>query len=266
MSKLMKKSPLRFAKRWLVRNHDRIRCLIPDRYFAFSVPGGKIYLNIKESSMMFERSLGLYEPEKTKAVQDLLRPTETFIDVGSNKGDFALLASKIVGREGRVICVEPEPTNFGWIQRSIELNGYKNIQLSNVALSDHGGESLVYLGSKSGFNTQLSGAPERDQGSIKVRTRTLDSLLPELGAGPVNVLKIDVEGAELQVLKGATETIKNNPQILVLLDIHTFLGVDPVEVFDCLSSLGLTACRTCPPYNIPAIPQKGIYDVVARRL
>jgi hypothetical protein len=133
-------------------------------------------------------------------------------------------------------------------------------------LSDHDGESVLYLGTKSGFHTLLSGAPERDQGSIKVKTRTLDSLLPELGADRVNVLKIDVEGAELMVLKGASETIRANPNILVLLDIHAFLGVNPIEVFHYLSSLGLTACRMCPPYNIPATPHEGIYDVVARRL
>lgn len=66
MSKLLKKSPLPFIKRLLIDDHDRIRWLIPDRYFVFAVPGGKIYLNIRESSMMLERSLGLYEPEKTK--------------------------------------------------------------------------------------------------------------------------------------------------------------------------------------------------------
>ena len=266
MTMLLKKSPLRFIKRLLIDNHDRIRWLIPEHYFAYSVPGGRIYLNIKESSMMMQRSLGLYEPEKTKAVQDLLKPGETFVDVGGNKGDFALLASKIVGGRGKVICVEPEPINVGWIKRSIELNGYENIQLCGLALSDHDGDSVLHLGTKSGFHTLLSGAPDRDQGSLTVRTRTLDSLLTELGADRVNVLKIDVEGAELMVLKGAAETIRANPHIVVLLDIHPFLGVNPIEVFDYLSSLGLTACRMCSPYNIPATPHEGIYDVVARRL
>jgi FkbM family methyltransferase len=266
VSNLLKKSLRRFAKRWLISNHDRIRRFIPDRYFVFAEAGGKIYLNIKESSMMLARALGSYEPEKTKAVRDLLKPRETFIDVGGNKGDFALLASKITGEHGRVICIEPELANCGWIQRSIALNGYKNIQLCNLALSDHDGESLLYLGTKSGFHTLLPGAPERDQGSMKVRTRSLDSLLPELGVGAVNVLKIDVEGAELLVLKGAAETIRANPQILVLLDIHQFLGVNPVEVFNCLNALGLTVCRMCPPYNIPATPHGGNFDVLARRL
>jgi len=266
VSDLLKKSPRRFAKRWLIDNHDRIRRFIPDRYFVFAEAGGNIYLNIKESPMMLARALGLYELEKTKAIQDLLKSRETFIDVGGNKGDFALLASKIAGGYGRVICIEPEPANCGWIQRSIDLNGYKNIRLCNLALNDHDGESLLYLGTKSGFHTLLPGAPERDQGSVKVRTRKLDSLLPELGVGPVNVLKIDVEGAELPVLKGAAETIRANPQIIVLLDIHPFLGVNPVEVFDCLNALGLTACRMCPPYNIPATPHGGNFDVLARRL
>ena len=118
MSNLLKKSPRRFAKRWLINNHDRIRRFIPDRYFVFAEAGGNIYLNIKESPMMLARALGLYEPEKTKAIQDLLKSRETFIDVGGNKGDFALLASKIAGGHGRVICIEPEPANCGWNQRS----------------------------------------------------------------------------------------------------------------------------------------------------
>src|SRR5581483_2449965 len=161
MANLLKKSPVRFAKRLLIDHHQAIRWLIPDKYFVFSVPGGKIYLNVKESSMMLERALGLYEPAKTQAIRALLKPDETFVDVGGNKGDFALLAAKVAGPGGKVVCIEPEPTNFGWIRRSIELNGYKNIQLCNLALSDYDGEALLHLGTKSGFHTLLSGAPER---------------------------------------------------------------------------------------------------------
>jgi FkbM family methyltransferase len=266
MPKLMKKSPVRFAKQLLINRHDSIRWLIPNRYSVFSVPGGRIYLNIKESSMMLARSLGLYEPEKTRAIQALLKPGETFVDVGGNKGDFALLAAKIVGDNGNVVCIEPEPTNLNWIRRSIDLNGYKNIKVCNLALSDHDGESLLHLGTKSGFHTLLSGAPDRDQGSLKVRVRKLDSLLPELDVRAVNVLKIDVEGAELQVLKGAIETIRANPQIVLFLDIHPFLGVNVSEVFDYLDFLGLTVCQMRPPYNLPATPNEGICDAVARRL
>jgi FkbM family methyltransferase len=80
--------------------------------------------------------------------------------VGGNKGDFALLAAKLAGENGKVVCIEPEPTNHGWIRRSIELNGYKNIHLSNLALSDRDGECTLYLGTKSGSHTLVSGAPD----------------------------------------------------------------------------------------------------------
>ena len=244
MLKLLEQSPACFAKRLAIKHHDRISWLIPDRYFVFSAPGGKIHLNIKESSMMLSRALGLYEPEKTRAVQALLKLGETFVDVGGNKGDFALLAAKITGENGKVVCIE----------------------LCNLALSDHDGESLLHLGTKSGFHTLMSGAPDRDRGSLKVIVRKLDSLLPELQVGAVNALKIDVEGAELQVLKGAAETIAANPQIVLFLDIHPFLGVNPSEVFDYLGFLGLTVCEMRQLYNLPATPHEGIFDIVARRL
>jgi len=103
----------------------------------------------------------------------------------------------------------------------------------------------------------MSGAPDRDRGSLKVIVRKLDSLLPELQVGTVNALKIDVEGAELQVLKGAAETIAANPQIVLFLDIHPFLGVNPSEVFDYPGFLGLTVCEMRQPYHLPATPHEG---------
>jgi FkbM family methyltransferase len=264
MPSILRKSPVRFVKRWLVDHHDRIQWCIPDRYFVFSVPGGKIYLNIKESSMMLERCFWLYEPEKTRAIQSLFKSGRTFVDVGGNKGDFALLAARIAGPSGKVVCVEPEPTNFQWISRSAELNGYKNIQLCNLALSDKDGEAVLHLGAKSGFHTLLDGAPERDRGLVNVETRTLDGLLAELKIPTVNVLKIDVEGAELQVLRGATATIATNPKMVILLDVHPFLGVNVAEVFDLLQSLGMRVCQMRPPYTEPAVPTQDTYDVVAR--
>ncbi len=259
-------SPVRFAKRMLVGCYGSIRWLLPDKYSVFSTTSGKMYLNIKESSMMLARAFGVYEQEKTKAVQALLKPGGTFVDVGANKGDFALLAAKSAGETGRVICVEPEPSNATWIRRNIELNGYRNITVCDLALSDHDGEALLHLGTKSGFHTLLSGALQRDVGSLVVKTRKLDSLLEELGATKVDVLKIDVEGAELQVLKGAVETLRANPKIVLLIDIHPPLGVNPSEVFAFLNSLGLSVYKMQAPYQLPARPHDENYDVLAKRL
>ena len=263
---IFRKSPIRFLKQVLINHHEAIRWLLPNRYFAFPTHGGRIYLNLKESSMMLARAFGLYELRKVNAMQALFKSGDTFIDVGGNKGDFALLAAKITGDSGKVFCIEPEPTNCGWICKSIQLNKYQNVELCSIALSNDDSEALLYLGTKSGFHTLLSGQPERNQGCVKVTTRTLDSLLKDRKISSVQMIKIDVEGAELQVLRGSVETIKNNPDIVLLLDIHPFLGVNPAEVFDFLRSLGLTVCQMRPPYTVPATPHQGIDDVVARRL
>lgn len=265
MSKLQRKSPIRFAKQLLINHHEQIRWCLPNRYFPVPVPGGKIYLNLKESSMMLERCFWLYEQEKTRAVRHFLKPGGTFVDAGANKGDFSLLAAKIIGAHGKVVCVEPEPINFQWLSRSVVLNGYENIKLHNLALSDHDGEAVLHLGAKSGFHTLLSGAPERDLGSLTVETRTLDGLLRDAGMDSVNIIKIDVEGSELPVLRGAAETIRANSGIVILLDLHPSLGVNVVEVFDLLASLGLCVCQMHPPYDVPAVPTQEIYDVVAKR-
>ncbi|MDA1051696.1 MAG: hypothetical protein O3C40_14600 [Planctomycetota bacterium] len=81
--------------------------------------GGKIFLDIDESPMMRARVEGTYEPLKTRALQSLLTPGMTFVDVGTNKGYFALLAAKLLRGTGRVLVFEPEPWNCQCIRRSV---------------------------------------------------------------------------------------------------------------------------------------------------
>lgn len=234
-------------------------------YQPYPVAGGIIYLDVNESKMMRARALGRYERNKMNVIMAWLKPGATFVDVGSNKGDFSLLAAKVVGSDGKVLSFEPEPSNCYWIQKSIEANGYENITLFEVALSAADGTALLYLGSKSGWHTLLPGRPKRSNGAITVMTRRLDSVLGEANQARVDMIKIDVEGAELEVLEGARQALSNNSGIVCLMDLHPYLGVDATEVFKILEELDLKVYKVQAPFNIPASANRQLNEILAYR-
>lgn len=201
---------------------------------------------------MVRRVVGCYEPSKHQALRYFLRPGFTFVDVGCNKGDFCLVASRLVGPQGRVLAFEPHPENCRWIRKSIARNEYRNIDLYELALSDTSGSAYLHLGEQSGAHTLLAGHAHRDEGVIAVQTRTLDGLLHEIRfTGPIHAIKIDVEGAEMHVLRGSQKTLRSNPQVVLLLDVHPGMGVDTAEVCAFLHDLGFKLRREEPPFNVP---------------
>jgi FkbM family methyltransferase len=191
--------------------------LAPNRYEIYRVEGGLIFLNLHESAAMVQRAMGSYEPAKHALIRRHLRQGMTFIDVGANKGDFTLLAARLAGNSGRVISIEPEPENHSILERSIALNDYTNIKVMQFALSDRDGIANLQIGSTSGSHTL---SPEFDLlRTVAVPTRTLDGVVAEQRLAPVDMIKIDVQGLELAVLRGASETLRANPRIVLLLDL-----------------------------------------------
>ena len=191
--------------------------IAPDRYEIYRVEGGLIFLNLHESAAMVQRAMGSYEPAKHALIRRHLRPGMTFIDVGANKGDFTLLAARLAGNSGKVISIEPEPENHSMLQRSIALNHYDNIRAMQLALSDSDGNASLRIGATSGAHTlspEFSGSR-----AVEVPTRTLDGIVAEQRPASVDMIKIDVQGLELAVLRGAAETLRANPRIVVLLDL-----------------------------------------------
>jgi FkbM family methyltransferase len=242
-----------------------VKPIFPNRYKPYKVPGGKIFLNISESPMMLARVVGRFEVQKHQAVLSLVKPGMTFVDVGANKGDFGLLAAQLVGENGRVLSFEPEPTNCHWIRKSIELNGYKNMVLYEAALADANEQSQLFLGKQSGWHSIVESLPNRNCGTIPISKRTLDSVLQETGSNRVDVMKIDVEGAEMAVLRGATEALKANHNVLLLMDIHPDLGVDPFAVRDFLGTLGFSTFAIQPPYDRPLNLHNDTRQLMAKR-
>nr|MBN1230031.1 FkbM family methyltransferase [Anaerolineae bacterium] len=248
------------------RNYKHWAWILPSRHYPYPVRGSRIFLNIAESWMMLARLLCCYEIEKHRALESFLRPGDVFIDIGANKGDFSLLAARLVGQNGQVLAFEPEPTNCHWVQKSITLNGYTNIALYTIALSDKADMATLYIGEKSGWHTLIPGQRHRDKGTISVKTRTLDDCLREQGVlDSVNVIKIDVEGAEMSVLQGASETLARNRDLIVLLDIHPQLGVSPEAVCAFLRERDFQLFAEEYPFLTPVSDCSAMYSIIAKR-
>lgn len=224
--------------RALLRRHARLTPVLPRGHRAYPAAGGWTYLDVRESPMMLARALRAYETRKVAKLRTALRPSMVFVDVGGNKGDFSLIAAKAMGDAGRIICVEPEPANAEWIRKSVGRNGYRSIDVVPVALADRDGEDTLFLGAKSGWHTLVED-PSLVVGTMTVPIRTLDSLLAERGIEQVDVMKIDVEGAEARVLAGAATTMGGDNPMTLLLDLHP-RRVDTLAVCDQLRRWGFT--------------------------
>jgi FkbM family methyltransferase len=157
---------------------------------------------------------GYFEPTTTTIVTRLLKPGDTAIDVGANIGYFSLLFAQCVGEKGKVFSYEPVPALAAQCLRNFEINGLSNVKLSNLALSDHLGQARFFVGPRD--NSGLSGlrTPRQSSGSFEVQLSSFDKLRDDWGT--VTLIKIDVEGAELQVLRGMDNFLRTaQPHLLV---------------------------------------------------
>ena len=162
---------------------------------------------------------GYYEPNEFMLVGKILKPGMTFIDVGANLGLYTLFAAKKVGSEGVVLALEPSSREFQKLRANVELNKLSNVRLLQGGASDSAseGELLVAVEEYAGLNTL--GAFGYDIASHRkevVRLERLDDIVLREGLKQVDLLKMDIEGAEWFALQGAVETLQKFRPILFL--------------------------------------------------
>ena len=157
--------------------------------------------------------LGSYELNKRLAFERLVRPGSVVYDIGANVGYFSLLASVLAGPEGQVVAFEPLPRNIHYLHRHIKLNRLRNILVIEAAVADQKGTAHFELGASSAM-----GHIAQD-GEIEVQVVSIDRLLDEGRIPPPDVIKVDVEGAEYGVLRGARHLLEKRRPLL-FLDTH----------------------------------------------
>jgi FkbM family methyltransferase len=157
--------------------------------------------------------LGSYEINKRMAFEREIPAGAVVYDIGANVGYFSLLAAVLVGSEGQVYAFEPLPRNIEFLKKHITLNGLGNAEVVEAAVSDRSGEASFDLGASSAMGHLA------DSGQITVRMVSLDDLLQAGEIEPPDYMKVDVEGAEYDVLRGARSLLeKYHPTLF--LDTH----------------------------------------------
>ena len=169
----------------------------------------------------------------------LLREGMTVMDVGANLGLYSLLISRAVGPSGKVYAFEPVPEIFARLKEHIALNNATNIVPVPIALSDEKGTvKMSVAGSRSSFFRHLSGK------FVEVQVERLDDFVEREGIEKVDAIKIDVEGAELRVIRGADKTIRRDkPILMVEIQAATLqaAGTTPEELFKTIVGYGYNA-------------------------
>jgi FkbM family methyltransferase len=151
---------------------------------------------------------GAHEPHMQKAIRDVLRPGMTYWDVGAHIGYFALQAARIVGPSGSVVAFEPMPDNVERLQRNVELNGLDNVTIVRSAVSSTSGELPIYACQDQSRSTStLMWTLDPNIGQRSAGVVPVDTLDHHLNATAPDLVKIDAEGVEVEVLRGASALI-----------------------------------------------------------
>jgi len=188
-----------------------------------------------------------YESELTSWFLTTVQPGWTVVDGGANVGYYSLLLSHRVGPSGRVLAFEPDPTNFEYLLRNLKANHCENVRAFRVALSDRVG-TAAFVKDRYRAEGHLVAASARASGTLTVDTQRLDEFLERQRVSSVQLMKLDLEGGEVQALRGMATLRRTSPDVRLILEYNPRAlrraGFGPSDLFETLHSLGFTKARS----------------------
>lgn len=164
---------------------------------------------------------GARDAEIWRFIEKNVGPGGVFIDVGANIGTYAMPAAQLVGPSGHVVAFEAHPRTYRYLCRNVDLNMLRQVTALNIALGEEDGDLEMTFNAANPGETHVSAAPGMPGGkSVRVQVTRLDDALSAIGVTRVDYMKVDVEGFELPVLRGAERTFAENPGIAVQTELQ----------------------------------------------
>jgi FkbM family methyltransferase len=210
--------------------NETILCRILGRYL--------LYADTSDVGITPHLSMnGCWESWITLAVARVIRPGWHCLDVGANHGYYTLLMADGVGPAGAVLAIEPNPDPVRRLRHTLDVNGFlSHVGVVEKAASDVEGERVqLFIAENRGLNATLQGDAGKSRTEL-VETVTVDRLTRDWPR--VDLVKIDVEGAEERVWKGMSSTLDSNPELTIILEVNTSRYEDPANFFDSIERAG----------------------------
>lgn len=211
-------------------------------------------------------ALNSWEQETTRLFRRLLRPDMRVVDAGAQIGYYTLLAAMEVGPAGHVYAFEPDPDSLPLLRRNVRTGGYEGwVTVVPMALSDRRGDADLFLGKGEGISSlyrtrdSTRGSEMVDRGSARVKVVSLDAYFADLGWPRIDLIKMDIEGAERLALAGMVELARRNSHLKLIVEFcpqHIRdAGATVDDFFDALRHVGLTQVRVvsngAEPLRVP---------------
>jgi FkbM family methyltransferase len=168
----------------------------------------------------------------------------TVLDIGAHHGLYSLLSSRSVGRKGQVIAFEASPRECRRLGKHVRLNGCANVRIEPCAVGNKPGAADFYVvdGACDWGNSLRAPAVSESTYKVRVEVRTVDDVLQSLGISRVDFIKLDVEGAELSVLHGASRLLSGAARPAILAEVQDLRtkpwGYQARDIVQFLASLG----------------------------
>ncbi|MGP8300206.1 FkbM family methyltransferase [Streptomyces inhibens] len=222
--------------------------------------GAAMAVDTQDLIQRFIYMFGLWEPHMTHWLQRRLRPGDTYVDVGANVGYFSLLASQLVGKDGRVVAIEALPAFHGRILQHIEINGRSNIRAVNTAVADERKMVTFILASSSNMGAASIvpyGGPA--EVTLDVEAHPLPEVLAPEELSSARVIKVDVEGAEGGVIRGLAPVLdKLRPDAEITVEVTPDrmqqLGDSADELLETMRQHGFHTYRLANSYAPGSYP------------
>ncbi len=197
-------------------------------------PGDSLGLTLSDAYEKFERRL----------MATLAQPGDVAVDVGANLGLYTLLLARAVGDGGRVFAFEPDPENFELLRRNLERNGARNVVAERLAVADENGPLRLYLCERNRGDHRTWDSHD-GRPSIEIEAVRLDDYLDADRLGPegrVDLVKMDVQGAEAQALAGMEGLLRRHSGVTLVTEFWPAglvrAGAEPAAVLKRLGGLG----------------------------